>query len=453
MNRNEEYKVLMAELERVPPALDHTVDRALARTKRARRSRWLGIPAVSLGGVAAAFVLLVNCSLPFAMACRQVPVVRALAEAVAFDPSLKAAFENDYIQPVGQSQTREGVTLSLEYLIVDQTQLNVFYTLSFEGQTRLEADPDLLDEHGKRLSYAASWNDSNLPDEGAYKLATFHFEDGMVPESLQLRFDVRDTGIPTKDADLEGPAPAAPQNGPWPDDTPYQAPPLLTTFLFDLSIDPTLLGPGRVIPLDQWIELDGQRLYLDTLSIEPTFMEITLGEDPDNTAALAGLDCYAMDELGNQYGRPGISYGGGQKVQLESCYFSGNQHLTLYITSARWLDKDRTSFTLDLNTGVADWLPQGLEIESIERGAEHVYLSIRDDGQNVSFNAYYYDPEGGEHEWEGHTVTATDNDGDGYCESSIEYRVLRNYRWDKVRFALYSNRVTVFDQPVGVPVL
>ena len=74
MNRNTEYWDLIRDLNEPPAALEGTVDRARAKARRARAGRWLGIPVASLGGVAAAFVLLVNCSTPFAMAWPSPPV-------------------------------------------------------------------------------------------------------------------------------------------------------------------------------------------------------------------------------------------------------------------------------------------------------------------------------------------------------------------------------------------
>ena len=55
--------------------------------KRARRHRGWGTSLASLGGVAAAFVLLVNTSVPFAMACARIPGLRELTAAAAFSPS------------------------------------------------------------------------------------------------------------------------------------------------------------------------------------------------------------------------------------------------------------------------------------------------------------------------------------------------------------------------------
>lgn len=451
MNRTEEYWALVAQLRETPPELAGTVDRARARARRERRGKRLGIPLASLGGVAAAFVVLVNCSTPFAMACRRVPFVRELAQAVAFQPSLKAAFENDYVQPVGQSQTQNGITATVEYLIVDQTSLNVFYTLSWAGETWLDVVPDLLGENGETPegSRGATWGDPAGTEED-YRLMTFYFDGEALPEKLQLVLEVSDSGRDKVTNQLAAPTDAPVDSNPWPDEESSPRSPVLAEFTFPLTIDPSLLGPGRTVEVGQWVELDGQRLYLDQLTIDPTRMELTLEADPDNTAELRSLDCYALDGAGNRYGKPSITYGGGEAIQLESCYFSENQDLTLYIEEAQWLDKDRTSFTLDLTTGEADWLPENLTDVTIERREGNVYLSFRNDDQAVTFDGYYYDPEGGEHTWGSMSMSSIDEDGDGRNEALTEYRVLRDYPWDTVTIGLSSNRVTAFDPPIQV---
>ena len=140
MNRNEEYQALLQELEATPPALDGTAERALRRRRRDRRLRLFGVPAGSLAACFIAFVLLVNLFPPFARACGNVPLLRALAQAVAWSPSLSAAVENDYVQPIGQSQTVNGITATIEYVIVDQKQVHIFFTLKGEGYESLSAE-------------------------------------------------------------------------------------------------------------------------------------------------------------------------------------------------------------------------------------------------------------------------------------------------------------------------
>lgn len=449
MNRTEEYWALAAQLKEPPPELAGTVDRARARARRERRGKRLGVPLASLGGAAAAFAVLVNCSTPFAMACRRVPFVRELAQAVALRPSLKAAFENDYVQPVGQSQTQNGITATVESLIVDQTSLNVFYTLSWAGDTWLDITPDLLDENGEPPagSRGAAWEDPGETEEH-WRLATFYFDGADLPEELQLVLEVSDSG--RNKGRFAGPAEAPDASLPWPDAESAPRSPVLAEFTFPLTIDPTLLGPGRTVEVGQWITLDGQRLYLDELTIDPTRMDLTLEAHPDNTAELCRLECYVLDGAGNRYDRPSVTYGGGEAIQLESCYFSENQDLTLYIQEAQWLDQDRTSFTLDLAAGEAGWLPEALGDLTIERREGNVYLSFRNDGQSVTFDGYYYDPEGGRHDWGSMSMSSTDEDGDGWCETMTEYRVLWDYPWDSVTIPLSSNRVTAFDPPIQV---
>ena len=105
-------------------------------------------------------MLLVNLSVPFARACGNVPVLRELARAVAWSPSLSAAVENDYVQPIGQSQTVNGITATVEYVIVDQKQVNIFFTLKGEGYETLSAD---LPEFTPRQHCAGMGADPSQP--------------------------------------------------------------------------------------------------------------------------------------------------------------------------------------------------------------------------------------------------------------------------------------------------
>ena len=147
MNRNEEYRALLAELEDLPERLDRTEQRALLRRESARkRRRWFGVPAVGMAACFGAFVLLVNLSVPFARACGSVPLVRELAKAVAWSPSLSAAVENAYVQPIGQSQTVNGITATVEYVIVDQKQLNIFYTLHSDAYDNFSTELPVFSE-------------------------------------------------------------------------------------------------------------------------------------------------------------------------------------------------------------------------------------------------------------------------------------------------------------------
>ena len=110
-------------------------------------------------------MLLVNLFPPFARACGGVPVLRDLAKAVAWSPSLSAAVEDEFVQPVGQEQSKNGVTARVEYLIVDRKQVNIFYTLTGDTTRILEADAEISGAYERDLegfsSSSASYGTPN----------------------------------------------------------------------------------------------------------------------------------------------------------------------------------------------------------------------------------------------------------------------------------------------------
>ena len=101
MDRMEEYKALRDAPEELPPALEGAVARARARARRRRLWRRISAPAGSAAAGFAAFVLLVNLSTPFALACGRVPVLKELAAAVAFLASEEAGYITGQVLQVG----------------------------------------------------------------------------------------------------------------------------------------------------------------------------------------------------------------------------------------------------------------------------------------------------------------------------------------------------------------
>ena len=242
MDRMEEYKALRDAPEELPPALDGAVARARARARRRRLWRRVSAPAGSAAAVFAAFVLLVNLSTPFALACGRVPVLKELAAAVAFSPSLKAAVENDFIQYIGQSQTDNGVTMTVEYVIVDEKQVNIFFTLGSEVYTYLDGTPDLSLEDGSGAPASVQYSSPSELEEGGLRQITVDFTDGDVPNALRLDYRVDNYATGSGGAsehahfDTPRPMPATPA----------------AEFSFLLRFDPRFLQQGETIQLNQW---------------------------------------------------------------------------------------------------------------------------------------------------------------------------------------------------------
>ena len=188
MNRMEEYAAMLAQLESVPSS--DPVAKAKKRKHRADRVRR------SLTGVVAAlcvFVGMINVSPTVSAACREIPLLKELVELLTFNPSLRIAIENDYVQMVAQEQTKDDITARIEYLIVDQKQVNVFYTLTSQKDTCLEAFPEVLGADGAHLQVATSYGGTPKEEDGLRQI-TIDFVAENVPDYLELTLKIRDTG-------------------------------------------------------------------------------------------------------------------------------------------------------------------------------------------------------------------------------------------------------------------
>ena len=452
MNRNEEYKAILHELEPMPAALDGTVERALRRRRRERRLRIFGVPAGSLAACFIAFVLLVNLFPPFARACGNVPLLRALAQAVAWSPSLSAAVENDYVQPIGQSQTVNGITATIEYVIVDQKQVHIFFTLKGEGYESLSAE---LPEFTPWQRCSVLGGDFLQPP-GTLLRFTLDYQDNDVPEGFTMTLGV--TGETAGEAESQPPAASSVWDALEEDTVPPDNS-ILATFTFDLKFDPTYTASGEIIPVNSAFQLDGQALTVTEVEVYPTHVRVNVEGAAANTAWLKSLDFYLENEDGERFDSitNGVTASGEEgspamvSYRLESPWFARCGHLTLHITGATWLDKDMERIRVDLANGTADQLPEGVELYSAERSGDGWRIEFRARSREENhfhqlFYSTYYDPDGTEHDQQATSVTAPD---DGYFYRQM---VLRDYPWSEVWLCPAYSRTTTAETPVTIPI-
>ena len=451
MNRMEEYRRLLTELEATPPALEYTLQRAKARRRHGLWKKGLGIPAGSLAAVFAAFVLLVNVSTPFALACSNVPFLKDLTAAVAFSPSLKAAVEHDFVQYIEQTQTQNGITMTLEYLFPDQGQLLFFATVT--GPREVESvmvRPAFTDGEGRELGGYSITCLSFEPGElsNAFALIPNSAEKPELPEVLQVTCEV-DARIPFRDSGEDGSPDAV--------------------FTFRFALDGALLEQRERVEVGRWVELDGNRVRIDDLEIYPTHARLTLTEDPDNPEELQSIRFYLEDEAGRRYesGSSGtgiLSLGG--SYWCESPFFAQPKTLTLHVTQAIWLEKGREYVTIDLETGEAlGPLPEGISVSVHRTDSGQVGLAFiapePPESTEEHMVAYqvgtmeYRTPQGEVCSVNGVSHTHTDRlwgetpVPEGYF---VEEYVLEDYPWDTVDWGLYFTRRTAFDIPVSLTV-
>lgn len=393
MKRNEAWDDLLNQAEQIPDELETRLNRTIARAeRREKRRRWLK-PLIGVTGTAAAFVLLVNSSVTFALAASRVPIVRELVEAVAFDPSLKAAVAHDYVQLVGDTYTQDGVTVTIEYLIADPMNVSVFYSLSDEQGRELELVPDLFDANGNSLPVSVSFGEErierNESEKGLFDtirgylgldkvqktLYTWRLhasKEGVIQTQMQLHVEVRTQEI-WQDADMYEMDERESQ------DTPA----VLFTLDIPITIEPQFLQSGKIFPVGQTADVLGQKLTIDEIEVYPSNTRITWHTDPENDAWLTYLPFYLTDEDGNRVDgiRNGVSgtgndrdYGGGA-IWLDSAWYDTAEHLTVHLDDAAIVPKDQDTVLLQADgqlTGLPDYIEQ-VEAEGYPDEAAHTF--------------------------------------------------------------------------------
>lgn len=457
-NRTEEYWTLVSELSQPPQELEGSVERARKRARRAAPLRRLAAPAASLAAVAATFVLLVNVSVPFALACSGVPIVRELAAAVAFSPSLSAAVAHDYVQYIGQSQTVDGVTVNLEYAIVDPVQAVFFYTA--DGG-RFYTSPRITALNGERIGGYGTSSSYADEDSGLDSMTlSFTGGEGGLPDHFLLEMFFQP--MPEENQASEPVAPSASALEDEPEWTDPRDDPNTLRFAFDVTLDPSRIVDGDTVEVGRWLELDGQRIQIDRLELYPTRTVVYLGEDKNNTAWLRSLKFFFTDGKGNRYDdRDGVLTASGEEESnsyltyyFQSFYYTRPEELTLCIEKAEWLEKGRDHVVLDLNTGACPGLPEGTEVHKVTRSGKNVsvefHAPLERKGFGQTFGGAYWDPRGIEHTFNQWGAGDVYDEDTGEETGTYEILYLQNYAWDTVELELSYTSVSVYDEPVRV---
>lgn len=408
MNRKEEYNLLLRELEELPIQLDYTMERVEARRKSKRWHRYVAIPVGSIISFLLVFTVLVNSVPVFAKSCSQIPLIKDLAKLVDFSPSLTRAVQHEYVQPIEQEQIQNDITARVEYLIVDQKQVNVFYSLDSHVYEQLEMNPDIVTLAGSKMEgYCLSSGNYNTPN-GELNHITIDFTEQDVPSEMKLIMEVYNNPEEMADEEVRDE-----DGGKIHEITEmHKEPTIISTFKFDLSFDPKYTAMGEKIELNTPIVIEGQELIVTEVEIYPTHMRINLEDKEENTAYLTGMTYYIENEKGERFEKiaKGITASGDKdspmmvSYRLESTFFSTSQSLNLYITDVVWLDKSKQRVKLDLVHQKAEDLPEGVTFEKAERKENGWLLTFagkeyQENHHYGIYNGQYYDEEGNEYEY------------------------------------------------------
>jgi len=430
MNRKDEYNEWLAELEQTVPALDGTMTRA---QKRRRRKKIILGPILSVAAVFALFVVAVNSSVKVAYACSQIPILKELAEAVTFSRSLTDAVENEYVQPINLTQEEDGVTVSVEYLIVDQKQVNVFFRISSKEEKEYGVTPKVLTRDKKYAGCSYYLNDHDAQN-GELQSVTIDFFDEDVPDSLTLKLDVNERGLKR-----------------------------VGVFEFLLEFDPQFTAVGKVYEINKTVILDGNEIIIRKMEIYPTHLRVNIEESTENKDKLKGLEFYIKTDWGMKFETVSngiIAHGSVDAPEItsyraDSTYFYEADHLEIVITGADWLDKSRELVYVNLLTGETKGLPEHVKFGAAVKQETGWALTLdvkfkEEDHFDQNFAWRYYDAEGNGFDIYSRSHMYKDHMDEEYEEYYEETVFLNEYPYNEVWLQLHYTHSWEAEEPVAV---
>ena len=293
-------------------------------------------------------------------------------------------------------------------------------------------------------------------EKGELQGVTVEFIESDVPSSLKLELDIRAGELleQVPDTEEEEFNPSGPSNDEY-----------IGHLEFILEFAPQFTAGGRIIEVNQTVELEGQKITIESMEVYPTHMRINISDDKDNTAWMKDLDFYVKTAWGKRFEpvQEGLtSTGDGEGATMtsyraDSTYFYDAKSLKLVITGAKWLRKDMEKVYVNLRTKETDPLPEGVELYLTEEKSLGWIVQFKNkyrekDHFHQIMMSDYYDNEGNEYSF--------NSWGHGYFDLSpeeqkhyfIEELRLSDYHQDEVWLSPAYSHVWKAEEPVVVEI-
>lgn len=259
-------------------------------------------------------------------------------EYIKDNKGLMDAIDNDYYEALNlSSETKDGVTFTIDGVIKDESGIVIFYTLdSTETRDRLQLDDvHLKDHHGNPLE-ATMWTFGNFTSDENGKSFS-----GMIEYFFKEPLTIKDFQL---DAEIVG----SPYDGTI--DSAFAG---TFNMAFTLSEE---TPDKKVYVLDETVTIDGQKMTFTEVTIEPLRTSVHVKMDPNNTKKILGFDDMNInDERGETWTRNTIGPSAEKIsddehiIHLQSNYFREPEELYLSLNHIQAIDKDEAFIIVDID--------------------------------------------------------------------------------------------------------
>jgi hypothetical protein len=346
----------------VPENIDDYVKRgiALGIKKKKANKRKLAVNAVVIC-VLTIFTVSVRISPAFAAYMVKVPGLEYLVKLINYDKGLQSAIENNFVQNINASVTNEGIKVTIKDVIIDNSKAIIFYSIENQRDDKYVSldEIKITDEKGEILKIGITWGDSR-PDEKSIsrkvenKFELDFNEETVLPDKLYIDICLRERNTYDDVREKENVLPA--------------------NWHYEIPVDKEKIkSMERNYMVNQKVEVEGQIILFNKVTITPTRIAVEVEYDKNNTKKIMRFDSLELvDEKGEKWATITNGVSAAKKdeyhetLYFQSNYFNDPREIYIQGYSVRALDKEKLTVEVDLkNSRLLNVPDNKLTLESI----------------------------------------------------------------------------------------
>lgn len=286
-----------------------------------------------------------------------IPGMEKVVELIRYDKGMMSAIENDYYQPIGTSEEKNGLKVTIDGVIADESGLVLFYT--FESNEKVkelfidDVNIESLNEGTLDLS-SVSYGSSHFSQEGE---KSFH---GTLDYFFQKPIKLGGYKLNLKvNGDIE---------------SSYSIP-------FTLNKE---MQTKKTYQINKTVEIEGQKITFLTATVQPLRVAVHLKMDANNTKKILEFkDLRLVDENGeawnkNTNGTSSSRISDDEEIiYLQSNYFRQPKELYLVMDKLQAIDKSEKYVVVDTEKQQILKQPKGDILKSIKVNGDHLDFTMK----------------------------------------------------------------------------
>ncbi|MBD3922664.1 DUF4179 domain-containing protein [Paenibacillus sp. PR3] len=286
--------------------------RGKQRSRNVRRRRLLMRASTAVLSILLLLAVFTRVSPVFASVLKDIPFFNKFVQLIDYDSTLRSAANNEFMQAVQVSDTVNGRTFTVHFIMTDGHRLVLFYSLEGEGITKSSSLSSfkIQGAHGEAIPAGyTTWGAGDEDNSAA----------GEKFDKVDIRIQPGTT---------------------LPDRVVFQTECEQDKFQVEFDIDQSRFATMREqYTVDKVFQIGGQSYHVGNVTVTPLQVEVPIEDMPGNTKKTNGLiELALVDEQGNRWK---WDSGSESTIYFYSSYYTRPKHLTLVADGAYQVDTGR----------------------------------------------------------------------------------------------------------------